>query len=287
MVLHDVSAKETTTDGINLRAWFNGYLAWMIGLAVVTLFGLHKVEAGGGMLVLSVSLFAGYAFYMSLCCTFFPFPTTGAVMFAASGTAASCVGLSNHAVWQLVIVASIGALASGIANLNEYHIFICLLRWRRAAAIRETRLFHWVNDWFRSSPFWILTLFNFIPIPVDFVRWLAISSRYPRRRFLLSTLIGRWVRYAILAASSIGFDLRPWHIAVVQAFLVALALIRSLPWIIGRLRHRRGTDAESSPAAGAADETRPPRTGASDQSPDREGGVGAGIGGTAPSRSRL
>jgi membrane protein YqaA with SNARE-associated domain len=260
MTPSNTTPHDAASDKINVRAWFDAYLAWMIGLAAVTFFGLYKVEQGGGELILAVSLFAAYTFYMSICNTFFFLPTTGVVLFAASGTAAHCVGLAGHPAWQLVIVATIGAIGTGIANLNEYHIFLCLLRWRRAAAIQETRLFRLVSDWFRSGPFWLLTLFNFIPIPVDFVRWLAISSRYPRRWFFFSSFIGRWLRYAVLAATSMGFSLKPWHIAVIQIVLVTAALIRILPRLIRRLRrHDPNTDEPSVEIADAGAATPPDR----------------------------
>ena len=258
MATFHVTLRDDAADRVNLRAWFAGYLTWMIALTIAALFGLRAVEVGGGPLAWSVWLFAVYAFYLSLCCTFFPAPTSWMVMLAASEFVASRIGLEYHSIWRLFLVTSIGALSTSLANLNEYHIFVYFFRRRQVARVRQTRLVTWAGEWFRTKPFRILALFNFIMIPVDVVRWLAITALYPRRWFFLAAFVGRWFRYAVLAVVSMYLDLKPWHIAAVQAVLVAFALIRSLPWIISRLRHRHETDAESSSTAGAAGETRPP-----------------------------
>lgn len=249
--------KDTAADKVNLRAWFAGYLAWMIALTVAARLSLAEVQIDGGTIGWAVWLFAVYAFYLSLCCTFFPAPTTWMVLLAASDFVASRIGLDGHLAWRLVLVATIGALATGLANLNEYHIFVYLLRRRRIARVRETRLFRWAEGWFRTKPFWILTLFSFIPIPVDVVRWLAITSQYPRRRFFLAAFVGRWFRYAIWAVASMGFSLKPWHIVVVQIVLVAVALARILPRVIDRLR-RRPTEPAESPAVDSGRDAAPP-----------------------------
>ncbi len=226
-------------DGINLRRWFVCYLAWLTALTGAAVWGLRAADATGSAAGLAVWVLAGYAFYLSICCTFFPAPTTWIVMLAASDLVAQQVGLQGYAPLRLFVVAALGAAATGMANLNEYHVWAYLLRKRRVSKIRQTRFFSAASTWFHASPFWILSLFSFLPIPVDVVRWLAITARYPRSRFFCASFLGRLFRYVVWALTSAGFQLGAKEIAIFQAALVAVALLRILPRLVRRIRTSR------------------------------------------------
>ncbi len=237
----------TDGDGINLRLWFVSYVALLVGLTLASLWGMASIDGTGSRVGWAVWLLAGVAFYLSLCCTFFPAPTTWAVMLVASDMVASQVGLEGMASLRLVVVATVCAAATGIANLNEYHLFVYLLRKKRMAKVRDTRMFRTASRWFEKSPFWIVTLFSFLPIPVDVIRWLAITARYPRGRFFWAGFIGRWFRYAIWVLAAIGLHLDTWQIMLVQIVLAGVALIRILPRFLRRHRERTVV-AEEHPA---------------------------------------
>ena len=221
-------------DGVNLRAWFLGFVVWLAALTAAACWGLAELEGNGSTFGSAIWILAGYAFYLSLCCTFFPAPTTWIVMLVASDMVAASVGLEGHALWRLVAVATVGAAATGLANLNEYHLFVYLLRHRRVAKIRERRFLQAAGLWFRTNPFSILALFSFLPIPVDVIRWLAITTRYSRLRFFLANFLGRWLRYALWAVAALGLDLSTRQIILIQAGLVVLALIRIVPRLARR-----------------------------------------------------
>jgi len=229
-------------DGVNLRLWFACYLGWLIALTGASLWGLSQIDGGGSPLGWCVWILAGYAFYLSLCCTFLPAPTTWIVMLAASDMVAASTGFDDHALLRLITVATIGAAASGVANLNEYHVFVYLLRKHRVAKLRQTRLYARAIDWFHASPFWLLTLFSFLPIPVDVIRWLAITARYSRKRFFWANFIGRWFRYAIWALAALGLQLTAAQIMMIQVVLVVIALLRFTPRIIKRWRGRKSKE---------------------------------------------
>lgn len=226
-------------DGLNLRVGFGVFLVYLAVLAGLAKAGLSwsGADSGNGLLVW---VLGGSMFYLSLCCTFFPAPTTWIVMLLASDYLAQTVGLEGMWIARVVVVATLCALATGAANLNEYHILTFLLRYRRAAAVRQTRMYRLARRWFAVSPFWVLVLFSLIPIPVDVVRWLAVACRYSRWRYFVAYFVGRWVRYALLAVSAIGFVLAPWHIAVIQLVLIAAAAARLAPAIHRRLQRRPG-----------------------------------------------
>ena len=249
-------------DGLNLRLAFGAFVVWLSVLAVVGRLGLAWYDAGSpiGLMTWVAAL---YVFYLSLCCTFFPAPTAWIVMLMASDYLAQAIGLGVSPVVRLIVVATLGAIGTATANLNEYHLLTFVLRYRQAAAIRRTRLYALAERWFTVAPFWVLTLFSLVPIPVDVVRWLAVAARYPRVRFYFAYFLGRWVRYAVLAASAIGLGLEPWHIMLVQAVLVLAAAVRFIPALTRHVRNGGHGSDEADDAAQATGAVSPVSTGVS------------------------
>lgn len=239
------AAPDARSDRINLRAWFVGFLLWMIALEEIARFGMRSADAGSsfGWAAWLLSL---YAFYLSLCCTLFPAPTTWIVLLLASDSVAAQVGALHFPLARLLIVATLGAFATGIANLNEYHVFTFFLRYGRVAKVRDTRLYRAAARWFSTSPFLVIAAFSLIPIPVDVVRWLAITSRYPRGRYFLAYFVGRWLRYAGWAVASMGLRLTVTHIILLQAALVVLVAGKMG---LGLARQLRGRSPDGGVAA--------------------------------------
>jgi len=225
-------------DGLNLRLAFVVYLVWLAVLTAVAKLGFTGYEAGSTV-GLVVWLLAGYVFYLSLCCTFLPAPTAWAVMLLASDYLAGLIGLADAVVTRLLVVTTLGALGTAVANLNEYHVLTFLLRYRRAASLRRARFYQVAAGWFSRSPFWVLAVFSLVPIPVDVIRWLAAACGYSRWRYFWAYFLGRWVRYALLATSTVFLALEPWQIAAIQIGLVVLAAMRFLPGVVRRLRQWR------------------------------------------------
>lgn len=229
------------SDGLNLRLWFVGFVGWLVVLTAVAGYGLIEYESGS-QLGMAVWLLALYVFYMSLCCTFFPAPTTWIVMLAASNYVAGEVGIADYPMIRMVVVACLGAWGTAMANLNEYHIFTFLLRNGRLGKVRKTRIYEIAARWFSVRPFWVIVLFSFIPIPVDIIRWLAITYRYPRLPYFLAYYLGRWVRYAGLAGVTIWGQLTWVHILIVQTAVAAIALAKIIQQVVRQHRAGRKPD---------------------------------------------
>ena len=225
-------------EQINLRGWFASFLGYLVALAGAVYLGLYLVQKGNSEWGTVVWVIAGMMFYLSLCCTLCPLPTTWLILAVGSGGAlAQLIGPGSAQAmdsiiggWaKVAIVAVLGGLATTIANLNEYHIFTFLLRYKHVSKVRQTRLYNWAAKWYTKEPFLLLVSFCFIPIPVDVVRWLAISHRYPRRKFFAANILGRGSRYALMAVFSDAMGLGLWTILVIQAMLVLIAAKRVLP----------------------------------------------------------
>ncbi len=163
----------------------------------------------------------GFALYLSLATTFLPLPTG----WIAAALAMREVAVGADVWTTTLLVAAVGGIASTIANLNDYHLFTWMLRHHRIAAVRRNHSYQAAARWFARSPFFLLVVFNFIPIPVDVVRILATSHRYPRLPFAAANFIGRFVRYAVIAFITYSWKL-DWKAPV--ALLVLAALLGGL-----------------------------------------------------------
>lgn len=181
----------------------------------------------------------GFCLYISLCCTFLPMPTGWIVAGVATREAAVAAGASDNvmvvALLTALIVGAVGAVGSTMANLNDYHLFTCLLRHHRVAAMRRTRTYQRAAIWFARQPFFLLLVFNIVPIPVDVIRMLATSHRYGRVPFAVANLLGRFIRYGVIAFATYWWNLSWLAPAALLALAVVLGLARIGPKIVSKI----------------------------------------------------
>jgi len=236
-------------DGISVGRWFAFYgllLAATGGLLVLLL--AREPWAWGDWLDRPAELLPGtaaaakllaFGIYISLCCTFLPLPANWIV----AAVAMQATAVAGNVWGTAVLVGTIGAAASTVANLNDYHLFTWLLRSRRIGKVRQTRLYRAAARWFAASPFFLLVLFNIIPIPVDVVRMLATTYRYPRLPFAAANFVGRLVRYGVIAfvTYSLGGEGK-WAVAALLGLAAALAAAKLVPPGVRRIRGRRAND---------------------------------------------
>ena len=243
-------------DSVNLRPWFTFYIIYLIFLAAIAICSLKYYDQNTSGLALSGWLIALYLFYLSLCCTFCPAPTAWMVLLMASPIVQlikpqiltnlfhlTAPPSDNLIILStILVVASLGALASALANLNEYHIFTYLLRCHRVREIRQTRLYHTATRYFDIGPFSLITLFSFLPIPIDVVRWLAITHCYRRDYYFLANFAGRFFRYAILAATACFLQIGWLGIAAIQLGLIAVIMLRYVPKLLSYNKKGAGSE---------------------------------------------
>jgi len=167
-----------------------------------------------------------FGIYVSFCCTFLPLPANWIVAVVATRTLAVGTGL-----WDTVLlVGLVGAIASTVANLNDYHLFTWMLRHHKVAKVRYTRIYKIAARWFDKSPFFLVTVFNLLPIPVDVVRMLAATHRYPRVPFAAANFVGRFIRYGAIAYLVYSFELSVTAaMTIMLGLAVAMLLAKSLP----------------------------------------------------------
>jgi len=230
------AARDEGGDNISVARWFAAY-GLLLAAAAVPLALLLADQPwtwsqwlhDGGRLFRAtgpaVKLLV-FGMYLSLCCTFLPLPTGWIVAAVATREAAVAAGISSNvlavALATTALVAAVGAVGSMLANLNDYHLMTLMLRHRAIRKVRYTRLVRLSARWFNKSPFAIVTIFSIVPIPVDVIRMLAAACRYGRLPFAGANLLGRFVRYAVIAFVTYWWDLG-W-IAVVALLGLAIAL---------------------------------------------------------------
>jgi membrane protein YqaA with SNARE-associated domain len=224
------AAVQTAAAPLGLRLWFGVFLSWMAGLFAIALLMFGRYEAGDTA-ALGLWILALTGFYVSLCNSLLPLPTAWIILLAASDD----VRLFDSALLRIAVVALLGGTATMIANLNEYHLLRYLFRARLGARLRGTRTYRWAVRWFDVAPLQTLTLFAFLPIPVDVVRWLAILRGYSRLRFAVAYWLGRTPRYALLAGLAVAVHLGAWEIFLIQ---VAIVLLLGMRLIWTALRRR-------------------------------------------------
>ncbi len=231
-------------DDITVRHWLAAYIV-MLAAAAVPMVMLIAADGLGWenwrhapqktfTEASAIIKLLGFAIYMSFCCTVLPMPTSWIV--AAVATRDAAVG---DGVWDTVaLVAVVGAFASTVANLNDYHLFTWILRHKKIAKVRNTKTYQKAAAWFSRSPFLLLVVFNLIPIPIDIVRMLAITYRYPRVPFAAANFIGRLIRYAILAFVIYWWNLGWYAVVALLALAVVLGGGRGVIAMYRRLTRR-------------------------------------------------
>ncbi len=250
------AAPQHPPDSVSVGRWFAFYALCLVcaGVALAVLISRQEwswsawradfrgqLEATSPAIKLII-----FAVYISLCCTFLPMPANWVVAAIAMQDTAVCPG----AAATTLVVAVVGGVASSIANLNDYHLFTLLLRHRKVARVRNTRLYGASARWFAKSPFTILVIFNIIPIPVDVIRMLATTYRYPRPRFALANFIGRFIRYGVIAYVTYRLGKQGWVAPVALLALAAvLVAARIISSALKKLRARRAARLLSQAAA--------------------------------------
>lgn len=215
-------------DGISVRRWFVVFLVLLLCLGGTLVYLLLRnpipcdswetfknsvalADPGVKLLVFGI--------YLMLSCTFLPLNTSWIV----AAVAMEEFAVAGELLATVAVVAVVGAMASTVANLNDYHIFTLMLRSKWISRVRDTRLYRIAAKWFGRAPFAITFIFNLLPIPVDVARMIAATHRYPRLPFAAANFIGRLCRYAIIAYVTYRLADKGW-IAAASLFILAVVL---------------------------------------------------------------
>lgn len=156
----------------------------------------------------------GYFFYMTLACTFFPLPTPPTVIY---------MGELHHPI----VVAVVGGVASCLAGLIDYSLFLRLIRQRKVRAIQESGFYRKCAAFFKRIAFISMVVAAFTPIPFDPFRFLAIASGYNRAGYMAAIFVGRAPRYYLLARLGGRWHIPPAFIVASLILLMVISVFRN------------------------------------------------------------
>ncbi|MDD5557193.1 MAG: hypothetical protein PHN82_08090 [bacterium] len=204
---------------VSARRWFAGFAAYVAALLLL----LAWASSAGREEARNLLLFV---LAVSFACQFIPLPIIPVFLWIAR----------TH---NPFLIALLGAAATSVANLHDYHILTALMRWERLDRVRDTPWFARAAAWFARCPFWTLVVANILPLPIDVPRLLAISTGYGRLPFTLATFTGRVPRYLLLAWLGYELKLSNTAILVVLAVTVALSVAKTVPKLLAKRRGER------------------------------------------------
>ena len=219
---------------LSWRLWVLGSLGFL--LATASLLWMARATAG----LEGVETLTQLLLYTSIACTFCPLPTAWIVLWAARTVDPFAVALT-------------AALGTCIANLHDYYIVNALFSFGRVQKVRQSRFHDDAVRWFHRAPFLTLTAASLLPLPIDFVRMLAISAGYPRRKYVLATFAGRFPRYLVLAYLS-------WQLQLSNRAIVAVLAVTVVVGLAKAAQHARERWLERTKAARHPQERRVERT---------------------------
>lgn len=158
--------------------------------------------------------------YMCLACTFIPLPTIPPILY-----------ISRE--FNPLLVAVLGAIGTCLANLNDYYLITYFSHWQWVKKFRKNRLWSLMVWLFNLQPFLTLSLAAFVPIPIDFVRFLAITNKYNRFLYSLAYFAGRFPRYFMIAY--LGYYYQPSN-RMILYFLLVLVFMGIVKYVVTRYK---------------------------------------------------
>jgi uncharacterized membrane protein YdjX (TVP38/TMEM64 family) len=136
-------------------------------------------------------------------------------------------------VWAVTAVATAGYMYTEYVN---WHVYSWLLGWDRLARYRSRPSVRWCIALFNYSPFWMVVICAFTPLPFWPARVLAIMHRYPLWRFLLATLVGRVPGFFVYAWLGNRVSVPTWILVAVivlpAAVVIGARLVKGVPLLV-------------------------------------------------------
>ncbi len=142
--------------------------------------------------------------------------------------------IMEAAKWERVLPVTLVATAAYMyMEYVNWYVYAWVLGWERLAALRSRPSVRWGIRLFGRSPFGMVVVFAFTPLPFFVARALAILYHYPLPRFLLATLLGRAPRFLIYAWFGEALHVPTWLLVTVifatAVLVIGSRLLRGVP----------------------------------------------------------
>lgn len=119
------------------------------------------------------------------------------------------------------LVALVGILGTLYVEGINYFLYQKVLETRALATARDSRLVRTTERLFRLAPFWTVWLCSWSPLPYWVVRIVAPLARYPVRKYLLATFLGRFPRLWFFAALGLHLHVSAGILALITLGAIA------------------------------------------------------------------
>jgi len=225
----------------------NKYLLTVV-VVLGALFGVSFLVGG------PLKEYLRYFAYVSICCNVLPLPSTPAILLMGKDfDLLPGITVFSSFVFNPnpLIAASLLAVATCLANMIDYELLGTVLRSRLLKKIRDSKYYESGIGYFNRVGFPLLTFVNFAWFTFDFFRLLAIAAGYARWKYVLSTFIGRFARYSIMAYMGKLLDIPIWAVILITLVLIA-------PSGVGYIRERKRKKSLGRSDDGRADDGRAP-----------------------------
>ncbi len=126
------------------------------------------------------------------------------------------------------LLATLGAVAAGLAALVDHWLVRRAFRVSALARVRRHRLFARAERSAKVAPFLTVLVFAALPLPFMIPRVLVPLAGYPRARYAAAAAIGRFPRVYVLATVGHLWDVPVWALEALFAGGVALAALGAL-----------------------------------------------------------
>jgi membrane protein YqaA with SNARE-associated domain len=174
----------------------------MLGLTMAALLGAEHWPAWSRLHLLVPYTFVGNSLA--------PLPYDGAVIYLGA----------HYALWLVVLVAVLATLLIEAWNME---LLARLLSREGTLPFRTHRFTQLSLRWYRKAPFWSLVATCVLPIIPHYpMRFLAVLAGYPLWKYQLSVVLGRGVRYALLAGLGFALPIPGHWIVLVSLLLLVL-----------------------------------------------------------------
>ena len=142
-----------------------------------------------------------------------------------------------------LLVALVAVTGNLYMDYVNYHIFGAAIRHPRLERAKSSHLVQRILALFQRMPFFAVWLCSWSPIPYWIVSTLAPLSRYPMRKYLLATLLGRFPRVWFFA--SLGLVV-PFSSQVLVTY-IACAIAVGIAVMAWKRRAARRRDGSGNP----------------------------------------
>jgi uncharacterized membrane protein YdjX (TVP38/TMEM64 family) len=124
-----------------------------------------------------------------------------------------------------VLVGFLGILGVLYVEFLNYHLYSKLLHLEAFRVARQSRAVSRVVRLFDRAPFFTVWLCSWSPLPYWTVRLLGPLTRYPIRRYLLATFLGRFPRLWFFAALGTWWAVDLSVLVIVSLASIAVAVV--------------------------------------------------------------